>query len=287
MKRMLEIFVLSIACHALGAAAVWGGMAADELSPKVVLRGQQVYRANCAVCHGVNGDGNGNAAHMLRVRPRDFRQGVFKFRSTPAGSLPTDGDLLEAVTHGIRWTAMLGRADLPEADRRAVVQYLKTFSHRFATETPAPSVVVPPAPPNNRTLVEHGGQIYHDLGCPGCHGAGGRGDGPSAAGLKDIWGWPTRPSDLTWRPLKRGSSPEAVYLTIATGLSGTPRPYMGGSLESAKIWALVYFLDSLVPPAHRLSPSQDLGEESRGRMMAHMGRMMGPGGMMHHMGGAR
>lgn len=78
-----------------------------------------------------------------------------------------------------------------------------------------------------------------------------------------------------------------MYLTIGTGLSGTPMPYQGGSLESSKIWALVHFLDSLVPPAHRLSRSQYLGEEGRARMMMHMGRMMGPGTMMHPMHGTR
>jgi hypothetical protein len=38
------------------------------------------------------------AAHMFRVPPRDFRQGLFKFRSTSSGSVPTDNDLLQTVT---------------------------------------------------------------------------------------------------------------------------------------------------------------------------------------------
>ena len=51
-------------------------------------------------------------ASMFRIRPRDFRTGLFKFRSTPSGSLPTDDDLLRTVTQGVRWTGMIGRADL-------------------------------------------------------------------------------------------------------------------------------------------------------------------------------
>jgi hypothetical protein len=100
--------------------------------------------------------------------------------------------------------------------------------------------------------------------------------------MKDDWGWPTRPSDLSWRPLKRGSSPDGIYLTITTGLAGTPMPSYGDSLESQEIWALVYYLDSLVPPEHRLSPMRSLGEEPRGWMALRMGRMMGRG-MMHRM----
>lgn len=272
---------LSLTWQILGLALLGGGSAeAAQTAPQVLLRGQQVYAANCAVCHGVNGDGNGMAAHMFRVRPRDFRQGIFKFRSTPFGLLPTDDDLLRSTTHGLRWTGMVGRVDLPEADRLAVVQYLKAFSPRFATEAPAPAVGVPPALPKNAALVEQGRHLYRELGCIACHGDRARGDGPSAAGLKDYWGWPIWPSDLTWRPLKRGSGPEDVYLTIATGLSGTPMPYSGGALDARQIWALVYYLESLVPPEHRLPQGSPLGEEARGWMAVRMGRMMG--GMMGH-----
>ena len=271
--------LLLLAWPILGLAFLEGGRAeAAQAPPQVFLRGQQVYTATCAVCHGVNGDGNGMAAHMFRVRPRDFRQGLFKFRSTPFGSLPTDDDLLQRVTQGVRWTGMVGRVDLPEADRLAVVQYLKTFSPRFATEPPAPVVSVPTALPKTPGLVERGGHLYRELGCVTCHGERGRGDGPAAPGLKDYWDWPTQPSDLTWRPLKRGARPEDLYLTIATGLTGTPMPYLGGSLDSRQIWSLVYYLDSLVPPEHRLPPGPPLGEEPRGWMAVRMGRMMG--GMM-------
>ena len=251
-------------------------------TPEVLRRGREVYAAQCAVCHGVGGDGTGMAAHMFRVQPRDFRGGFFKFRSTASGSLPTDGDLLRTVTEGVRWTGMIGRADLFEGDRRAVVQYLKTFSPRFATERPARPMTVPPAPERSSALLERGARLYRDADCGKCHGASGRGDGPSAAGQKDDWGWPTWPSDLTWRPLKRGSSSERIYLTIATGLAGTPMPSYGDALESQEIWGLVYYLDSLVPPERRLSPVRALGEEPRGWMALRMGRMMDHG-MMHRM----
>ncbi|MGH7318661.1 MAG: cbb3-type cytochrome c oxidase subunit II, partial [Candidatus Rokuibacteriota bacterium] len=56
-------------------------------------RGKEVYERRCVGCHGQNGDGNGPVATFLDPRPRDFRLGAFKFRTTPSGSLPTDGDL--------------------------------------------------------------------------------------------------------------------------------------------------------------------------------------------------
>ncbi len=259
----------------------------NRVPQEVLNRGRDVFQAQCAICHGENGDGNGMAAHMFRIQPRDFRHGLFKFRSTASGSLPTDEDLLQTVTQGLRWTGMVGRADLHENDRKAVVQYIKALSPRFDTERLALPVAMPPPPVKTQGLLARGGQLYRDADCGKCHGDTGRGDGPSAPKMKDDWGWPTQPSDLTWRPLKRGSTPEATYLTIATGLSGTPMPSYGDSLDSQEIWALVYYLESLVPNERRLSPLGVLGEERQGWMVVRMHGMMGPGmmgpGMMRRM----
>ena len=267
--------------------AIPAGAAETGTSPtrQTLYLGQQVYQFNCAVCHGVGGDGNGPYASMFRIRPRDFRTGLFKFRSTASGSLPTDEDLLRTVTQGVRWTGMVGRADLGDNDRRAVIQYIKTFSSRFENEQPGKPINVSPAPPKTKEVVAQGKRLYAEVGCGACHGEGGRGDGSSASNLKDDWGWKTWPSDLTWRPLKRGSDTRETYLTLVTGLSGTPMPSYASSLNSPQLWSLVYYLESLVPPDHRPDPNQILGEEQQGWNAVRMGGMMGGGmmgpGMMH------
>jgi cytochrome c oxidase cbb3-type subunit 2 len=281
-RALASLLVGLLVLLAGSSSAAPPGSAAPGAAPEILERGRDVYAAQCAVCHGDGGDGRGMAAHMLVVPPRDFRRGLFKFRSTPSGSLPTDADLVRTITEGVRWTGMVGRADLAEADRWAVVQYLKTFSARFATERPASPVAVPPAPARSSASLERGSHLYRELECARCHGERGRGGGPSAPGMRDDWGWPTWPSDLSWRPLKRGSSPDQLYLTIATGLAGTPMPSYGDALQSGEIWALVHYLDSLVPPERRRSPMHAVGEEPRGWMALRMGRMMRPG-MMHRM----
>jgi cytochrome c oxidase cbb3-type subunit 2 len=270
------LFLLGFECasHSVGAAE-----SESSSSRQILLLGQEIYQANCAVCHGVAGDGNGPAASMFAIRPRDFRPGIFKFRSTPSGTLPRDDDLLRAVTRGVRWTAMIARPDLPEYTRRAVIQYIKMFSSRFAKEQPGKPVAVRTPPAQTAKLVAQGQMLYDQLGCAACHGKTGQGNGPSAQGLKDDWGWPIWPSDLMWRPLKRGSDIRETYLTLITGVSGTPMPSYASSLDSQQAWALVYYLESLVPRNHRLDPNQPLGEEQRGWMVLRMGPMMG-GGMM-------
>lgn len=270
-----------------GFILISAGAAETGTSParQTLYRGQQVYQVNCAVCHGVGGDGNGPYASMFHIRPRDFRSGLFKFRSTASGSLPTDDDLLRTVTQGVRWTGMVGRADLGDNDRRAVIQYIKTFSSRFENEQPGKPINVLPAPPKTTEVVAQGKRLYTEAGCVACHGEGGRGDGSSASNLKDDWGWKTWPSDLTWRPLKRGSDTRETYLTLVTGLSGTPMPSYASSLNHSQLWSLVYYLESLVPSDHRPDPNQVIGEEQQGWNAVRMGGMMGGGmmgrGMMH------
>lgn len=237
-------------------------------------RAALVYAAQCAICHGDDGNGKGMAAHRLVAQPRDFRSGQFKFRSTPSGALPTDEDLFRVISTGVRWTAMVGRTDLSEADRRAVVQHVKTFSPRFGAENSAPPMTVPPAPTANAQRIEVGRQLYVDAECAKCHGERADGKGEASPELVDDWGRPLPASDLTWRPLKRGSAPRDVYLTIATGLNGTPMPAYAAALEPRQIWALVFYLDSLVPGGHDLLAPQMLGEEQRGWMILRMHRGM-------------
>ncbi len=245
-----------------------GGPALGEDPAWLVREGKRIYRIHCAVCHGETGAGDGSGAGQLTVKPRDFKSGAFKFRSTPSGSLPRDDDLEETLIRGIRGTGMVPQRHLREADRRAVIAYLKTFSERFIKEQPALPVDVPPPPPATPQAIAMGRKIYQKAQCAECHGEGGRGDGPSAPTMKDDRGLPIRVPDFTRWPLKRGAQPRALFLTIATGLSGTPMPSYSDALEPAEIWALVRYLDSLVPPERR-QPLDQLypGEETIGQQI--------------------
>jgi len=243
-----------------------GQSAQGQDSGGVVKEGKRLYLSNCAVCHGQNGDGKGPAATQLTVKPRDFQGGVFKFRSTPSGSLPRDNDIDATLIRGVRGTAMVPQRHLRAAERQAVIAYLKTFSERFKREQPGAPVKVPSPPPATPTVIAQGREIYRKAQCAECHGEGGRGDGPSARTMKDDRGFPLAVPDLTQRPLKRGSEPEALFYTITTGLNGTPMPSYSDSLDPGEIWALVRYLDSLAPskrrqPLDRLLP----GEETIGQ----------------------
>ncbi|MCI0483814.1 MAG: c-type cytochrome [candidate division NC10 bacterium] len=240
--------------------------------------GRLVFERNCAICHGALGDGRGMAGMMVRTKPRDFHPGIFKFRSTPTGSLPTDDDLFQTVSRGLRGTGMIAQDDLPESERRAVVLYVKTFSERFRSEKPQSPIVIPEAPPRTPELVSKGRETYQKAECFKCHGVGGRGDGPSAESMKDTWGYPIQPTDLS-RPLKRGSTPEAIYRTIVTGLDGTPMPSYEGALRDEELWALAFYVASLNTG---ILSERQRREEAAGQMVLRMHGGRG-GGMMPRM----
>ncbi len=217
--------------------------AGEAATPEELKAGRFIYVRACANCHGDQGKGDGVAAPLLDPRPRDFTKGLFKFRTTPSGQVPTLDDMARTVTHGLNGTAMGQWRELSTKDRRAVLLYVQSFSDRFKAETPA-SIAVPPEPPFSVASAQRGAKLFGDLECNKCHGAEGHGDGPSAAELKDDSGRPLRPADLTQgHRFKRGSTPQDIYLTLFTGLMGTPMPSYGGTLENAaQEWDLVHYI---------------------------------------------
>lgn len=93
-----------------------------------------LFRQHCAHCHGVTGDGAGPTAAFLNPHPRDYRQGIFKFKSTEFRAKPTTADLKRILTDGIPGTAMPSFALLPNDQIDALVEYVKYLSIRGETE---------------------------------------------------------------------------------------------------------------------------------------------------------
>lgn len=212
-----------------------------------VDRGQSLYERHCAPCHGIEGDGEGLAAYLLSPKPRDFTEGLYKLRSTPSGSLPTDEDLLQTLRRGVPGTAMPAWDRLKEEDLVAIVEQVKTFSRWFEEEEPEPAMVIGTPPPATQESVQAGQEVYGRMKCAECHGPGGRGDGPSAATLRDDWQRPIRPYDFTRGPdsMKGGASPADIYRTFMTGMAGTPMPAYADLLTEEEGWQLVHHVQSL------------------------------------------
>lgn len=109
----------------MAAGPVWS----DEQGGKHGL-----YRRQCAHCHGISGDGRGPTAAILDPYPRDYRPGVFKFKSTYTAAQPTDDDLRRVIYNGVPGTAMPAFALLPPDELDALVEYVKYLSIRGQME---------------------------------------------------------------------------------------------------------------------------------------------------------
>jgi cytochrome c oxidase cbb3-type subunit I/II len=225
-------------------------------SAEWIAYGKEVYQRRCIGCHGEKGDGNGPAATFLfNQRPRNFSVGVFKFRLTQK-PIPTDGDLLRTITRGVRGTAMPAWYELPLNDRLAVIQYIKyelavdrsdpskPYAY-FIEEPPSQPLYVGQPPVPSQAILAHAKDVWQNAKCWECHGQTGKGDGQKAAGLKDDFGFPIRPADLTSGQFKSGPSVQDIFRTMSTGLSGTPMPSYRDSLSEQDRWALAYYVLSL------------------------------------------
>ena len=232
------------------------GLVLEVSSPARAATPAELYERHCSLCHGPEGRGDGAAAARLPTPPADFSSGNFKLRSTPSGALPTREDLLGTITRGVPGTGMPSFAALPLEDRRALVAEVETLSKPrdggpsyFEARPSRRPIAVPARARATPRIIAQGRKLYGDLSCPSCHGADGRGDGPSAAELKDYAGRPLHPTDFTLGVFKGGADPRQLYLRIATGLNGTPMAEYGDDvMRPADRWALVEYLLSLVGP---------------------------------------
>ena len=209
--------------------------------------GKAVYELKCMGCHGDKGDGKGPGAELLMPRPRDFTSGLYKIRTT-ANKVPTDHDLFRIITDGMPGTSMPSWAVLPDKDRWNLVAYIKAFAADKFKEAPK-KLELPKEVASSAESIKRGKEMFEAIECHKCHGTEGRGDGPSRAELKDEWGHPIAPANLTKRwTFRGGASRTEIATRLAAGVLGTPMPTFIDSVEKPEdIWHLTNFILSLGP----------------------------------------
>jgi mono/diheme cytochrome c family protein len=109
-------------------------LAAGPVRSDIVGRKNGLFREHCVHCHGITGDALGPTAAFLNPYPRDYRPGVFKFKSTERADKPTHPDLVRILKQGIPGTSMPSFALLSETQIDALAEYVKYLSIRGETE---------------------------------------------------------------------------------------------------------------------------------------------------------
>jgi mono/diheme cytochrome c family protein len=222
---------------------------------------QYDYRRYCVGCHGERGDGMGENFPWIDPKPRDFQLGIFKCRSTPTGTLPTDQDLSDTIARG------LDRSNMPQwntftAQQKAdLVAWIKHFSPRWVNEKPGTPIEIPKEPEVTPERIKNGREVFARVQCWKCHGVTGEANGPSASTLQDDLGRPIAAYNFTdgSRP-KCGTSDQEIYRIFMTGLDGTPMPSFADNIKPDEAWDLVFYLRALMSqPSKEKAMAKQLG----------------------------
>jgi mono/diheme cytochrome c family protein len=100
-------------------------------SPGLRAKGKDLFKQNCAACHGESGLGDGPAAAGLNSQPRNFTL-------APGWTNGTDlAAIYRTLTQGIRGTGMASFDYLSKSDRMALAHYVQSlgvFPHGTGSE---------------------------------------------------------------------------------------------------------------------------------------------------------
>ncbi len=234
------------------------GMRDNIASQRATMSSDEIYQIRCAVCHGEDGAGDGLAAEFLYPRARDFTQGLFKYKTSPAELPPRDEDLFNIIKDGLAGTSMVAWSDLLTDEQISnLVLVIKQFDIS-GTWAPVdaededfdddghylnPDVItVTEQDPTDGQIsysaesLSLGKEVFLE-NCKKCHGVEGRGNITSGKFLEDDFGYRIWSRDLTkpwtWRMTEgvsgndqqsRDETIRNIYTRLSVGMPGTPMP---------------------------------------------------------------
>ncbi|HQR08317.1 MAG TPA: cytochrome c [Gemmatales bacterium] len=115
-----------------------------QLTPEKMALGSKLFLAQCAHCHGKEGNGNGKSALTLNPKPRDYRFGKFKYVSTihkdddgksdtGKASYPCRADIIRTIKMGLPGAGM---QSMDQADEKldALASYVMHLALRGLVE---------------------------------------------------------------------------------------------------------------------------------------------------------
>lgn len=231
-------------------------------APGDVEKGKQIYEQRCWWCHGAEGEGNGPAAEFLIPPPRDFTQGLYKFKSTPFDEIvPSDDDIFKMIKGGVvknnrsNWTglndtSMPGWGDmLSDQDIWDLVAFIKAIVEFEQPEQPPISFANIIA--SSEASIAQGKEVFKNV-CAECHGEKGLGDGTKS--LKDDFGFRTWPRNLTkpWT-FRMTDGAEGIFTRVSVGILSTQMPSFADPVSKKKLseeerWHVANYVASLDAP---------------------------------------
>lgn len=126
----------------------------SQPTPELLAKGKEIYNAQCSVCHGAQGKGDGPAGASLQPPARNFTSGEWKFGGGPLA-------VFQTITKGSLGTSMVGFGHLSLEDRWGLAHYVRSFTPNPPPDDPkvwenlSGALKTPqPEKPERRTSVE-------------------------------------------------------------------------------------------------------------------------------------
>lgn len=278
---LLVLTLLVTSCEETGFKTGKTFIDGQSVDTSTLNLGRQVYIEYCMACHGMTGEGNGPASKGSLPPPRNFTQGLYKFGLSKDGGLPSDEDFARIIKKGLHGTGMLAW-DIAPKQLYAVTQYLKTFAPQVWEKGDVANVGKKVQLQNDPwgvaridSAVARGKDVYHAVtNCQSCHMAyvpaaefneiNKRVTGsvpseidPTMYDLKIqdseyfLYNNKDRlvkylPPDFTWNDVRSAQSVEEIAYRLCAGVTGTGMPSWCGTVPDDDVWALSYYVRSLM-----------------------------------------
>ncbi len=98
-------------------------------TPALINTGRELYRGNCASCHGENGEGDGPAGAVLNPKPRNLASAEGWVNGQTISSL------YKTLDEGLLKTGMPSYSHMPPADRFALIHFVRSLGTNFPADT--------------------------------------------------------------------------------------------------------------------------------------------------------
>lgn len=193
------------------------------------LEGRMIFETVCWTCHGPAGRGDGPAVQAGSM-------------TAPPTFHTQDYARASAANLERRFRTGLAGADPAHPHMQYVSSLLKPETFTAALSY-IPAIAYPPEIPGSAI----NGERIFQYRCAGCHGTGGRGDGPGSDHLVDI-----KPVDFTADTLIAKRDWDALFGRIQQGgrtVHGSAMPAWGIVLSPEDMWDLVAYLATFQPGA--------------------------------------
>lgn len=204
------------------------------LSPLGLLasNGQMLYQNNCAVCHGIDGQGGVGVPLALNI---------FQAQSS-------DEYLALTIRHGRPGRIMPTFKQLAEDDVKSIIQYIRSWQPDIKPP------VYDPTPIKGDT--DKGKAVFeqHCSTCHGINGVGGKGTGVMFSRPHDL---PIVPPALNNSGFLAAASDNMIYHIIEQGRASTPMPAAKSlGVTAPQIDDIVSYIRSL-QPSQIIDPSDE------------------------------